>query len=380
MTDSLLNGGHGQVESGRQPWLSSALFDGTLILAPAFVSTIIVLLFRDRLEGSHALPLWAWVSLVLMVDVAHVYATLFRTYLDAQARRRNPGVLMGVPLVCFFGGVLLYALGSHLFWSALAYLAVFHFVRQQYGFCALYSRKDRPEQRRFRLLDQALVYLATLYPVLWWHSHLPRNFNWFIDGDFVPVVPVFVSEAALIVYGATAIAYVLKELAVFIRIGVFNLPRNLLVAGTALSWWVGIVALDSDMAFTLTNVLSHGIPYMALVWLYHGSGSSSVYADKPTGGESTVLARLTAVALTSVPVFLSILIFLAFLEEGLWDGLVWREHQGFFWLFSRLPAVGDASILALIVPLLSLPQSTHYVLDGFIWRMKGTGERQLWSV
>ncbi|MCC6273443.1 MAG: hypothetical protein IT572_08250 [Deltaproteobacteria bacterium] len=27
--------------------------------------------------------------------------------------------------------------------------------------------------------------------------------------------------------------------------------------------------------------------------------------------------------------------------------------------------------LAILVPLLALPQATHYVLDGFIWRMRG---------
>ncbi|MEO6979448.1 MAG: hypothetical protein ABI113_13750 [Mucilaginibacter sp.] len=35
-----------------------------------------------------------------------------------------------------------------------------------------------------------------------------------------------------------------------------------------------------------------------------------------------------------------------------------------------MPAITKSIVLALVVPLLALPQSTHYVLDGFIWRVK----------
>jgi hypothetical protein len=55
-------------------------------------------------------------------------------------------------------------------------------------------------------------------------------------------------------------------------------------------------------------------------------------------------------------------------EEGLWDGLVWREHGTVFGWFAHLPTVGSSALLRWVVPLLALPQATHYVLDGFIWR------------
>jgi hypothetical protein len=72
-----------------------------------------------------------------------------------------------------------------------------------------------------------------------------------------------------------------------------------------------------------------------------------------------------------------LLILFAYFEEGLWDGLVWKEHASVFKPFATLPAINSDMLLALIVPLLALPQSTHYVLDGFIWKMKkkDAGER-----
>jgi hypothetical protein len=36
--------------------------------------------------------------------------------------------------------------------------------------------------------------------------------------------------------------------------------KHLLLITTAATWYVGIVGTDSDYAFTLTNVLVHGIP------------------------------------------------------------------------------------------------------------------------
>jgi hypothetical protein len=52
-----------------------------------------------------------------------------------------------VPLLGFAIGVALYSEGELVFWRALAYLAVFHFIRQQYGWVALY--RVRPANATF---------------------------------------------------------------------------------------------------------------------------------------------------------------------------------------------------------------------------------------
>jgi hypothetical protein len=146
----------------------------------------------------------------------------------------------------------------------------------------------------------------------------------------------------------------------------------LILFGTALSWWVGIVALNSDLAFTMTNVVSHGVPYMALIWLYHNKASrANANVSSAQTRASKSLGRFSKNFLLSfAPAFLLFLVLLAYFEEGFWDGLIWREHLTFFTPFASLPAITDATTLSILVPLLSLPQSTHYVLDGFIWRVK----------
>src|SRR3990167_5612278 len=124
---------------GQQAWLSSALWDCIWIISPAFIATAFVILTRQQMTASENIPLWVWVCFVLLVDVAHVYATLFRTYLSPQAFKKNKTLLLTLPAVAWIGGSLLYSLDGIFFWRALAYLAVFHFIRQQFGFVVLYS-------------------------------------------------------------------------------------------------------------------------------------------------------------------------------------------------------------------------------------------------
>lgn len=366
-----------RTEPASQPWLSSSAWDCLFIISPAFITSLIALALRPYLEGAQSIPLWAFVCFVLCVDVAHVYSTLFRTYLDKEAFQKNKPLLLAIPATCWGLGSMLYSLDWQLFWRVLAYLAVFHFVRQQYGFMALYSRRDPLDFLKVRWLDHLAIYMATIYPLLFWHTHLPRNFNWFVEGDFVESVPAFVTEAALALYLLIAVCYVAKELILLKLTGFINIPKNLILAGTAFSWWVGIVALNSDIAFTMTNVVTHGVPYMALIWLYNRKPAGS---DGRTHGKEKFrlsTATFRQLAMSSAPAFVCFLVLLAYLEEGLWDGLIWREHLSFFGPFVHLPSIADPALLSILIPLLALPQSTHYLLDGFIWRVKDRSS--IWS-
>jgi hypothetical protein len=339
-----------------QPWIRSPRYDGWLILAPPFLALLVVLALPAQYRSSAEFPLLAWVGVVLLIDVAHVYGTLFQTYFDPVRRRQRRTLLLLVPLACYVGGVALHAAGSLVFWRALAYLAVFHFIRQQYGFLRLYARREAPAPGQW--LNKVLIYSATLYPLLYWHLSAPRNFNWFVGGDFVQRDWPLGRHLATSLYVALLLAYLAREGWLYRRTGTFNIPRNLLLLGTAVAWYAGIVLFNGDLAFTLLNVVSHGVPYLALVW----SRRPTAAAGRGWWAERYGLA-----------LFLGAIVLFAFLEEGLWDGLVWREHGAVFGWFQGLPTVAEPALLMWLVPLLALPQSTHYVLDGFIWRKSNVG-------
>lgn len=297
-------------------------------------------------------PEWTWISAVLLIDVAHVWSTSFRVYFDKAEFKRRFWLYSLVPVFGYAIGVALYSEGELLFWKVLAIVAVFHFVRQQYGWVALYRRKRGETSRATWAIDAAAVYLATLYPLAFWMTSLPRNFEWFVQNDFVSI-PALVETILFPIYVVALAAYFAKSIYQYFANGFVNIGKDIIVATTAVCWYVGIVYFNSDYAFTVTNVIIHGVPYFALIY---------VYARMKRGDSGGVYKLLSANWL----VFLATLWALAYVEELFWHRGVWHEKQWLFggdWDWSR-------DIRTFVVPLLALPQITHYVLDGFIWRKK----------
>lgn len=333
------------------PWLFSARVDLAVFLGSALVSLLLLAAGWRLGLLEQATPGWAWVSTILLIDVAHVYATGFRVYFDRTELARRPLLYFGVPVLGFLAGAAVYSLGSAVFWRALAYLAVFHFVRQQYGWVALYRAKANEQIPWERRLDTAAIYLATIYPLVYWHAHLPRAYEWFLTEDFLPGLPAAVATVLAPIYWTVMTAYFLKSFWCY-REGRANPGKDIVVLTTAVCWYMGIVSFNSDYAFSVTNVIIHGIPYMALVYWYWARRQPERTQTKPSRWKMLVI-------------FLSTIWFLAYVEELLWDQTTWHERA---WLFgSPVTAEGWEAVL---VPLLAVPQLTHYVLDGFIWKRR----------
>jgi hypothetical protein len=327
------------------PWLFSRGIDLSLFVGSAALSCVVLAAGWATGTLHEATPDWAWVPLVLLVDVAHVWSTAYRTYLDPVELRRRPLLYGLTPPLAFAGAWLAYRMGERTFWRLLAYFAIFHFVRQQYGWVVLY--RARAGERHGAWLDGATIYAATLWPMAYWHAHAPRRFDWFVSGDILPLWPRL-ADATLPVYAALLVAYAVRSARAWLA-GRANPGKDAVVLTTAVTWLVGIVLFDSDFAFTATNVFAHGVPYIALVFFY-------VRDQQRIGYGGPAFAQRAAW-------FLGLLWLIAYAEELVWDRAVWQEHA---WLFGEPWSVGAAK--EWLVPLLVLPQLSHYVLDGFIWK------------
>lgn len=349
----------------KQSWIYSPSVDGVFILAPALLISVFIFCFQDLIVTVEVLPIWTWAVLIIGVDVAHVYSTLFRTYLDKEEFRARKTLYTVTPFLCWVVGALLYSVDALVFWRAITYFAVFHFVRQQYGFMMIYARHEKQKSAYFKKIDHYAIYAATLYPLIYWHTHLPRQFDWFIIGDFIAIDSAAIHVIGLLIYAAIITAYIGKESWQFFESRSINIPKNLLLLGTMISWWTGIIYFNNDSAFTAVNVISHGIPYIALIWIY-GNHHGKISPDKRLFGNLT-FQQFFSVAL--LPLFIGCLVLFAYLEEGLWDGFIWTEHKSLFQFFQVLPTITDKATQAWLVPLLALPQTTHYALDAFIWRL-----------
>jgi hypothetical protein len=339
------------------------------VFAGAAVVALVLVALGPRLadEGG-ALPAWGFLALVVCVDVAHVWSTLFRTYFDGDELAKRPGLYTAVPIACFAAGAALHSVSSTWFWRALAYVALFHFVRQQVGWVAIYrARAGLAGSRLDRLLDQAAVYAATLYPVAFWHANMPRDFHWFLPGDFASIAALHAALPALFAAWALAlVAYVARAVQLAIQRGLVQVGKHTVVAATFATWYVGIVATNSDYTFSVANVIVHGVPYFALLWFY----------AKARAGERPATLASRVVLRGGFAAFMTILLLLAFAEEMIWDRVVWRARPEIFGGGGDAPVEPPPALLAFLVPLLALPQATHYVLDAVLWRRRDTGAAQ----
>ncbi|WP_417942869.1 hypothetical protein [Flavobacterium sp. RS13.1] len=336
-----------------QPWIHRAKTDLLFIIGPSFFVLAIIFVFQDYItEIENDYSFYTWLFLIVFIDVAHVYATLFKTYFVADEFQKKKKLLILLPIVCFVISMILFSFGSLVFWSFLAYVAVFHFIRQQYGFMRLYARNEE-KIRGSAIIDNLTIYVATVYPMLFWFLSSNRKFNWFVEDEFFHFENQALLEILFWIYISILLLYMVRTAIISVKNNFFNVPKNSIILGTALSWYFGIVYFNDDLVFTLLNVVSHGIPYMALVYFRE--------VESKVDNGSVVFGFLKNY--NAVFIYGLILLIIAFSEEFLWEFFVWNENIS----VSNFDFSGWHFIL---VPLLSVPQFTHYLLDGFIWKSK----------
>ncbi len=334
----------------KQPWIHNAKTDGWFILSPPFLILLIIFLFQKQIQGlENHYSFYTWLFLIVFVDVAHVYSTLFKTYFVKSEIKKRKLLYYGIPLLGWGVGLILYQFGSLAFWSVLALIAVFHFIRQQYGFMRIYARFE-PDNWSKRI-DEIAVYSATIFPMLYWFK-TPRAFTWFVNNEFnwLQNLPDYIQLIGVIYFGIVIIWIIKTGFEIF-KTKRFNIPKIALIVGTYLSWYFGIVYFNNDLVFTFLNVISHGIPYVALIYIREIKQKEIAQSNRLTVFKSTF----------GIFLFVAVILGFAFFEEFLWEILVWNEH------FSLNLNV-SINWFQFLVPLLVVPQLTHYLLDGFIWR------------
>ena len=338
------------------PWLFGPRTDMLTFAGSAIVAVSVVIGAQTVGRLNSDTPEWLWVTSVLLLDVAHVYATGFRVYFDVQELKCRPWLYVLTPVLTFGVACAVWSESHAGFWRVLAYLAVFHFVRQQYGGVILYRRRGNEQDSVGYWLDTLTIYAATVFPLLWWHCHLPRKFWWFLPGDFF-ALPVRVASVLEPVYWLILIGWCIYRGRGYLQRAqgtpaIVSPGRDVVIISTVVCWYLGIVALNSDLAFTVTNVIIHGVPYIVLVYWF-----------QRRRGDGRGLRR------SRLAIFLGAIWFLAYAEELLWDNGLWHERP---WLFGRMWQLSGAQDW--LVPLLVVPQVTHYVLDGFIWKRRVRGD------
>ncbi|KAL1504533.1 hypothetical protein AB1Y20_010935 [Prymnesium parvum] len=339
--------------------------------AAAFVLPIVLALALTpyAIAGARdAVPLWAHFSLVVCVDVAHVYASAFRTYLDHRELLRRPRLLaMAPPAAAAASFALHHLVSPSAFWSALSYYAIFHFVKQNFGLVALFAARARPSRARMAL-EKYTVYAGAAFPVLLWHASPADAFDWFHGGErFLFTTPPALLLPLRLGYCLAAAHYVAWEAWYYRQGHALNLGKLFVMGCTWLTWGVGTRCEHEVLSLSFLN-LFHGIPFIVMVGVY----CRNKWATLPPAACSDRLVRLLT---RRWHLFVPCLVCLALLEDLLWDAFVWRAYAP---ALARAyapslapPELGELAT-SVAVALLSVPQIVHYALDAYIWRFDGS--------
>jgi hypothetical protein len=218
---------------------------------------------------------------VLAIDGPHVFATISRTYLDAEERAARAGLLRG-SLAFFALGpatiALAAALGTRLPYDAFLAVctswAYWHVVRQHYGVMVLYERKAAEDTRLDDRIDATFLYAGLLAPVVAFACGNERTLA--LVGLDEP--PAWATAATMISWGvvvAAGGALVVRQL-VRARAG---LPIHwtklmFLVAATSVSavlFSPPVAARIQYEAIVPIVTSFHDVQYLAIVWFFHGN-------------------------------------------------------------------------------------------------------------
>ncbi len=352
--------------------------------------------FRTLEVAGAAIPLTLGLVVVaswaILLDAPHLFATLARTVLDPDEWRSRGGILatsfafflLGpamilAPRVAAEAGLLPAAaapLGGLVFLVFFRLWAYYHVVRQHWGFLRLYARKNPAAEDALEFRVDRWVFPALFYLPIGWYLTAP----WYGETG-MPALGLGTEVAGRslaawlhlpvgTVWLAAAVGYGAFQWSCFRRGRPRNLPKLLLLAGTAP---LHAAAFASPLAalFAVPLVTAgHNLQYQRFVWDYgrRRYRSSGAAARTPAAFSFRNPLVYFALGLAFTLLFYRgpVAGFLAAGFAGILDSVL-LPLAG---LVAGAPGSGGGSLGGQVVSAALLGWAMqHYYLDARIWRV-----------
>lgn len=366
------------------------------------LAAIVIAPFAYFFIPHDVIPLWAYIVIVVLTDVGHVWSTTFRTHFDSTENSRRWWLYNGSPIALFLVQLVVHYYNEATFWTLLGYLAIYHFAKQQYGLMML--AKLRAKDFGFMTRDKWLLFSGAIFPIALWHCDSTRKFDWFNRDDpfllglalpellttpifglplrcFDVLVAGYVAAFALLVRSAA------KQYSDASR--PFPTLKFLIIFYSWISWAVGVLVNHKVIALSFLN-LFHAVPAYIIVfcstrnrwWVVRtasnidaddaasSSAAGGSVKSRSTAGTSLVdsFGRFMTKSRGMLPLYLAFLMLCGVVEEFLWEAWVWQDYSAPLWEWDPqrdFTPLGYSAACSLLI----LPQSTHYFLDAYIWKM-----------
>lgn len=328
-----------------------------LFLLPTTIGALFYMTFKSSLENNALFFSIIYLTLIIGCDVAHTHSSLFRTLLDPYEMRNRKLLTLSIPIVGYLFLLSISALFStEIMIYCVFYFSVFHFVRQQIGWVSLSARKAKEPFDLDTKLDRGFVYLATLYPLFYWHTNsLPMQW-WENISFYYFKIPDFATKTLTLAYYAATLGYCVRQLFRIKHNSTFNAGKYLIIGITWLTWHLPVFVFQSSLSIIFTISISHSIPYMYLLHQYYKTSSQQ---------ENSYLKRLMFSPLSVLYFYLPLLLF-SYLHFTALNALVVHSNSPFY---PPLHIQLSETALIFIKPLLALFAFCHYVFDMYVWKV-----------
>ncbi len=311
-----------------------------------------------------ALWRFAQVPLLLLVaiwaivfDETHGFATISRTYFDAQERARRGRWLWG-SLAFFFaiGPILiLLRLGD---WLELGteIWGYYHIFKQHYGFMMMYKKKNRDFQPADNRIDKIFFAAAFYYPFLTYPLHDKKAAE-LLPFPIPPRLGSPVEKVLLYLVILIGLVYVARQWTKWREGLPLNWPKQVLLAAAIpinfLLFRSGMPLLGVYAAATIY----HNIQYHRLVWFYNQNKYGHEAEQELKYGLATLVNSR----------------WLAYVVCAAIYAIIFDAAPRFM----LKPTIGpsDANLRnQLIFAFFAAPGLLHYWIDGHIWKVRSDPE------
>lgn len=289
-------------------------------------------------------PFWFFILGWTLVDGSHVYSTILVSYSDKDMYQQLKKVFIVVPLALIISAfTFMYSGRPELFFYFLAYLAMVHFIRQEYGWMKIATRFDSAAPPWLMLLDKATAYLMTILPMLWFMRKTQSGF-WYRKGDLI-AIPDSIAEMAMTLYWPIVTIFLIANIQHSLKTKTINLSKYLVFINTFFGWYMAKVHVQNAYLAVWLMIFHHGIPYYFIVF------KTERVSKKFEWMNSLGKFKYPALYLSCAIVFFLFLM----------------GHSGNSYV---VQLAKNPLFQAIIYAIAVTPQMTHFILDGFIWKKK----------
>lgn len=289
-------------------------------------------------------PIWFFILGWTLVDGSHVYSTFLVSYADESMFTKLKTVFLGVPLALLVSGFLFqYSGDPTYFYYFLAYLAMIHFIRQEYGWMKIATHFDSSSPKWLKHLDITTSYAMTILPMLWYTRKTEKAF-WYQSGDLVST-PDFLSSISLPLFWFVVMVFLCANAFHIYKTRTINISKCLVFINTFFGWYVSRVFVQNTYLAVWLSIFHHGLPYYFLVFKAERV-SRKIKILESIGNYKYPLMYLSCAA-----------VFYLFLHAHSGNHFVQKLEE-------------NVVLKSVIYAIAVMPQMTHFILDAFVWKKK----------